>query len=68
MQALYFPDELNAVTSGHTVSPRSPLKKLNPVFDNQKVLRVGGRLKHALLTQDKRYLMIVPPLSKLTEL
>ena len=58
MQALHFPEELNAVISRHTVSPRSPLKKLNPVLDNQKVLRVGGRLEHTLLTQDERYPMI----------
>ncbi|XP_029176757.1 uncharacterized protein LOC114944869 [Nylanderia fulva] len=35
--------------------PRSSLIKLNPFIDDHGVLRVGGRLKHALLPYDEKH-------------
>ncbi|XP_029157331.1 uncharacterized protein LOC114929816 [Nylanderia fulva] len=68
VQALHFPDEVTAVSAGRTVATRSPLAKLAPFADTRGVLRVGGRLKNSLLSQDERHPMIAPTTSWLTRL
>ncbi|XP_029167446.1 uncharacterized protein LOC114937947 [Nylanderia fulva] len=60
VQALHFPDEIAAATAGRPGPPRSSLIKLSPFLDDQGVLRVGGRLKHALLPYDEKHPVIVP--------
>ncbi|XP_029164932.1 uncharacterized protein LOC114945229 [Nylanderia fulva] len=67
VQALHFPDEVAAATAGRPGPPRSSLIKLSPILDDQGVLRVGGRLKHALLPYEK-HPVIVPPASWMTRL
>ncbi|XP_033228807.1 uncharacterized protein LOC117180417 [Belonocnema kinseyi] len=47
------------------ISKNSTLIKLTPFFDGQ-LLRVGGRLKHSLLTYDKKHPLILPLESILT--
>ncbi|XP_029169406.1 uncharacterized protein LOC114939309, partial [Nylanderia fulva] len=68
VQALHFPDEIAAATAGRSGPPRSSLIKLNPFIDDQGVLRVGGRLKHALLPYDEKHPVIIPPASWMTRL
>ncbi|XP_029167413.1 uncharacterized protein LOC114937904 [Nylanderia fulva] len=68
VQALHFPDEIAAATAGRPGPPRSSLIKLSPFLDDQGVLRVGGRLKHALLPYDEKHPVIVPPASWMTRL
>ncbi|XP_029166209.1 uncharacterized protein LOC114937015 [Nylanderia fulva] len=68
VQALHFPDEVAAAIAGRSGPPRSPLIKLSPFLDDQGVLRVGGRLKHALLPYDEKHPVIVPPASWMTRL
>ncbi|XP_071582222.1 uncharacterized protein [Temnothorax nylanderi] len=68
VQSLHYPEEIKAVRDGRTVSHRSPLAKLSPFLDDNGVLRVGGRLKHALLPHDARHPLIAPTSSWLTRL
>ncbi|XP_029156108.1 uncharacterized protein LOC114928910 [Nylanderia fulva] len=68
VQALHFPDEIAAATARRPGPPRSSLIKLSPFLDDQGVLRVGGRLKHALLPYDEKHPVIVPPASWMTRL
>ncbi|XP_029171108.1 uncharacterized protein LOC114940554 [Nylanderia fulva] len=68
VQTLHFTDEITAVAAGRSVAPSSTLAKLTPFLDNHGVLRVRGRLKNALLTQDERHPMIIPTSSWLTRL
>ncbi|XP_071582288.1 uncharacterized protein, partial [Temnothorax nylanderi] len=68
VQALHFAAEITSISANRTVSPRSPLASLSPFLDDHGVLRVGGRLKHALLSTDERHPMIAPPSSWLTRL
>ncbi|XP_024867312.1 uncharacterized protein LOC112451722 [Temnothorax curvispinosus] len=68
VQSLHYPEEIRAVTAGRTVPHRSPLAKLSPFLDDHGVLRVGGRLKHALIPDDERHPMIAPSESWLTRL
>ncbi|XP_029178626.1 uncharacterized protein LOC114946340 [Nylanderia fulva] len=68
VQTLHFTDEITVVAAGRSVAPSSTLAKLTPFLDDHGVLRVGGRLKNALLTQDERHPMIIPTSSWLTRL
>ncbi|XP_029154848.1 uncharacterized protein LOC114929767 [Nylanderia fulva] len=68
VQALHFPTDVAAASAGRTSPPRSHLARLSPVLDDQGVLRVGGRLKHAQLPLDERHPMIIPAASWLTRL
>ncbi|XP_071644259.1 uncharacterized protein [Temnothorax longispinosus] len=66
VQALHFANEITALSANRTVSHRSSLASLSPFLDDHGVLRVGGRLKHAMLSTDERHPMIAPPSSWLT--
>ncbi|XP_024888844.1 uncharacterized protein LOC112465504, partial [Temnothorax curvispinosus] len=66
VQGLHFTNEITALSSNRAVSHRSSLASLSPFLDDHGVLRVGGRLKHALLSTDERHPMIAPPSSWLT--
>ncbi|XP_024869329.1 uncharacterized protein LOC112453022, partial [Temnothorax curvispinosus] len=68
VQGLHFTNEITALSSNRAVSHRSSLASLSPFLDDHGVLRVGGRLKHALLSTDERHPMIAPPSSWLTRL
>ncbi|KMQ87939.1 bel12-ag transposon polyprotein [Lasius niger] len=68
VQSLHYAAEIANISSNRAVSHQSSLKNLNPFLDDKQVLRVGGRLKHAILSQDERHPMIVPPASWLTRL
>ncbi|XP_033227518.1 uncharacterized protein LOC117179626 [Belonocnema kinseyi] len=59
--------EERRVTVNVAISKPSTLIKLTPFFDGQ-LLRVGGRLKHSLLTYDEKHPLILPPESYLTTL
>ncbi|XP_065074715.1 uncharacterized protein LOC135698599 [Ochlerotatus camptorhynchus] len=61
-----FARELSEIsTSGH-VSSRSELKNLSPILING-ILRVGGRLRHAAISEDRKHPMILPARHTLTE-
>lgn len=46
----------------------SRLKFLNPFLDEKGILRVGGRLKHATISPQQKYPMILPPKDYVTKL
>lgn len=68
VQGLHYATEVTAIKQGRTVLHKGQLAKLNPFLDDNGVLRVGGRLKHAVLSKDERHPMIVPPESMFTQL
>lgn len=65
---IHYSHPIAAVKDHRPMSSRSQLRALDPFLDNHGVLRVGGRLKHAVLSPDKRHPMIVSPQSHLTRL
>lgn len=67
-QSLAFRRELEDVRAGRPVVGRSPLRRLTPVMDDAGILRVGGRIGHALLNKDQRHPAILPSASHLTTL
>ncbi|XP_025262628.1 uncharacterized protein LOC112637359 [Camponotus floridanus] len=67
-QTLHFLGEITALSKGRALPPRSPLTKLSPFLDDSGVMRVGGRLKNAILSHDERHPIIIPPEARLTHL
>ena len=53
--------EYNQVRAGKQIATYSRLKDLNPVIDEQGLLRVDGRLRHvAFLSEDQTCPIILP--------
>ncbi|XP_025266779.1 uncharacterized protein LOC112638780 [Camponotus floridanus] len=67
-QTLHFLGEITALSKGRALPARSPLTKLSPFLDDSGVMRVGERLKNAILSHDERHPSIIPPESRLTHL
>ncbi|KMQ85515.1 hypothetical protein RF55_15882 [Lasius niger] len=49
VQGLHFSAEVTAIAARRTIPSRSSILKLSPFLDENGVLRVGGRLKNAVL-------------------
>ncbi|XP_011268437.2 uncharacterized protein LOC105258697 [Camponotus floridanus] len=68
VQGVHYSAEFAAVRESRPMPHGSHLSRLHPFIDDKGVLRVGGRLKHAILIFDERHPMIAPPTSWLTKL
>ncbi|XP_018401614.1 PREDICTED: uncharacterized protein LOC108778819 [Cyphomyrmex costatus] len=68
VQSIAWRSELDSIVAERELPPRSSLHKLSPRIDDHGVLRVGGRLKHAVLSEDQRHPVILPPGSHFTYL
>lgn len=65
-QQVAFYDEFCRLEAGKSCSVR--LRKLAPFLDDDKLLRVGGRLKHAQIPYKEKYPLLLPKTSRLTTL
>ncbi|KAL6417083.1 hypothetical protein ACFW04_012998 [Cataglyphis niger] len=61
-------EELRKLARGTSLPSRNNLVKLAPFTDPLGILRVGGRIKHALLAYDEKHPTILPGSSHFTEL
>lgn len=52
--------EMSCLEKGEAIPKNSPLRKLNPIFDDHHLLRIGGRLQHAPLDIEERHPLIIP--------
>ncbi|XP_029669884.1 uncharacterized protein LOC115239482 [Formica exsecta] len=68
IQAENFKKELAAIEKGKSLPTRSQLTRLTPFRDPQGILRVGGRIKRALLSYNARHPIILPGESNITRL
>ncbi|XP_062707822.1 uncharacterized protein LOC134288108 [Aedes albopictus] len=66
-QAESFHEDLRALSAGGQVKPTSKLKNLCPVVTNG-VLRIGGRLRNAPVSEDRKHPIILGTHHPLTEL
>ena len=64
-QTRSFPKDRHQLLNDKVISPTSRLKSLTPFLDKDQLLRVGGRLSNAALTQSQRHLLIVDSKDKL---
>lgn len=67
-QNLSFSEEINALKSGKELNSKSKLLQFNPFLDRKGVLRIGGRLKEALIDYDSKHQIIIPKDSTLSRL
>ncbi|KAL6418078.1 hypothetical protein ACFW04_012359 [Cataglyphis niger] len=68
VQTAAYKEERRTLARGAPLPSRNSLIKLTPFTDPLGILRVGGRIKHALLAYDERHPAILPGSSHLTQL
>jgi hypothetical protein len=68
VQATHYSRELMSLKQNCLLGKTHSLTRLTPFVDSLNVMRVGGRLKHALLSYDERHPIILPSESHLTRL
>ncbi|KMQ84479.1 gag-pol polyprotein precursor, partial [Lasius niger] len=66
VQSENFKTELTSLSRGAALTKKNALIRLTPFVDPQGILRVGGRIKHALLAFDERHPAILPQSSHFT--
>lgn len=67
-QFTYFEKELKCCRAKQNVPIGSSIIKLTPFVDEKDILRVGGRLVNADLPHESKHQIILPPMSRLTNL
>lgn len=67
-QSVYYGPELMALQEERAFPVKSQLIRLNPVIDENGILRVGGRLENAALSTDQKHPMILHDFSHLAHL
>lgn len=67
-QSDIFGKEIMCILGGTRISKGSPIKSLNPFFDQNGVLRVRGRLDNSELSYEQRHPIILSAKSHLVEL
>lgn len=60
VQREVFSTELHQVTTGMRLSTQSDILPLSPVLDQNNILRVGGRVKHAKVVTEHLQPIIIP--------
>jgi hypothetical protein len=68
VQSASFASEVKHLSKDRPVPRESKLRKLSPFLDPKGLLRVGGRLNHAFMTEDAKHPLILPHNHKLTKL
>lgn len=59
-QAMVYRNELNGIMNGSDIQP------LSPFVDEERILRMGDRLRHANLPEETRMPIIIPPKTRLS--
>ncbi|CAK1584061.1 unnamed protein product [Parnassius mnemosyne] len=67
-QATYFAQEIKDIKFRGAVNKKSKLTTLTPFLDGEGILRVGGRLERADVSDDKKHPIILPSKSHFTNL
>lgn len=60
-----FPGEIKTSSNEGSLLKKNRLTALNPFLD-EGILRVGGRMKHSLLSHDQKFPIILPAQHHLT--
>ncbi|KAJ8971021.1 hypothetical protein NQ314_000940 [Rhamnusium bicolor] len=63
-----FPDELSNLSKNNTVSKKSRILSLSPFLDEDKIMRVGGRLRHSPYMFHKKHPAVLSSKHRLTYL
>jgi hypothetical protein len=60
VQQYQFSDEYQTLLKGKSIDMKSPLICLNVFLDNQKVIRVGGRIKNSQSSFETKHQVVLP--------
>ncbi|XP_066598555.1 uncharacterized protein [Prorops nasuta] len=60
VQRTHFASEISALSHGLRIPSRSKLLSLHPVIDSQGILRIGGRLRNAEISEQMKHPIILP--------
>ncbi|KAI3374627.1 hypothetical protein L3Q82_021202, partial [Scortum barcoo] len=61
-------EEFDCLAGGKTIPKGSPIRKLDPYMDEEGLLRIGGRLKHAALDVREQFPVVIPARSHIGKL
>lgn len=67
-QQKHFKEELKNLKENKLINKKSVLTSLNPVIDDHGILKVGGRLQHAEISEKMKHPIILPKRSHLSNL
>ncbi|XP_045493460.1 uncharacterized protein LOC123692730 [Colias croceus] len=67
-QEKHFGEELADLRNKKEINKKSKLVSLNPIVDEDGILRVGGRLQQAILSDERKHPIILPRKSQFTTL
>ncbi|XP_062541598.1 uncharacterized protein LOC134209621 [Armigeres subalbatus] len=68
VQKEVFAEELKAISSGGKVPNRSQLRWFNPFLSKDQLLKLGGRLKHSLESDEAKHPVVLPARHPFTRL
>jgi hypothetical protein len=68
LQQEVYASEVDAIEKGNKLKKTSPLYPLNPILDENKLLRVGGRLTNARILNTEKNPIIIPGSSHIARL
>lgn len=66
VQGECFPDEARKLRKDKAINSTSSIVSLSPFLDGQQIIRVGGRLHNANLSEDSKQPMLLPSQHRLT--
>ncbi|XP_039312392.1 uncharacterized protein LOC120359326 [Solenopsis invicta] len=55
-----FPLELRSLASNQDLPRKNKLKSLSPFIDDNGLIRIGGRLRHARLSEEQKHPIVLP--------
>lgn len=67
-QRKWFEEEIEAIEKLKKLKRNSKLLSLNPFLDDKQILRVGGRLENANLSENKKHQILIPKEGNLAKL
>ncbi|XP_028166029.1 uncharacterized protein LOC114356863 [Ostrinia furnacalis] len=68
VQQTEFLEEITNINNKTKLNPKSRLLPLNPYLDTEGVLRVGGRINHANISEEMKHPIILPNNNHLTDI
>ncbi|XP_062557644.1 uncharacterized protein LOC134222513 [Armigeres subalbatus] len=68
VQKEVFAEELKEISAGRQVSNRSQLRWFNPFLSDEQLIKLGGRLKHSLESEEAKHPVVLPARHPFTRL
>ncbi|XP_054713000.1 uncharacterized protein LOC129222513 [Uloborus diversus] len=68
VQERSFEEEIKCLKGRRQLNSHSKILSLNPFLDNDGILRVGGRLRHASISEEQKHQIILPRKHSITDL